>query len=91
MSPKIIPRISRAISAQDEADGLQAVRFSGVANPQNADYSAAVSSPVLSWVPHGVVAALCAAQSQMLKLLLGERTLRAPPEGDHDAHTTEDY
>ena len=27
MTPKIIPCISRAISAQDEADGLPAVRF----------------------------------------------------------------
>jgi hypothetical protein len=34
MSPKVIPCISRAISAQDEADGLPAVRFSGVVNPE---------------------------------------------------------
>ena len=44
--------------------------FSGVVNPDKADYSAAVSSSVSSWVPHGVVAALCCT-CQMLKLLLG--------------------
>ena len=45
MSPKIIPCISRAISAQDEANGLHP-SASGVANPEKADYSAAAPSPV---------------------------------------------
>jgi hypothetical protein len=90
MTPKITPCISRAIPAQDETDGLPAVRFSGVENPEKADYSAGVSSSVWSWAPHGAVAALCCCTKSNAQTPVWGRTLRAPPEGDHhDARTTD--
>ena len=59
--------------------------FSGVANPEKADYSAAVSSSVSSWAPHGVVAAFCCCTKSNAQTPAWGRTLRAPPEGDDDA------
>jgi len=86
MLPKIIPCISRAISAQDEAGGLPSA--SGVANPEKADYSAAASSPVPSWAPHGVFAALSCCTKSNAQTPAWGRTLRAPPEGDHHGPAT---
>jgi hypothetical protein len=59
--------------------------LSGVANPEKADYSAAASSPVSLWAPHGVIAALCCCTKSNAQTPAWGRKLRAPPEGDDDA------
>ena len=89
MTPKIIPCISRAILAQDEADGLPAVRLQAWQIQRKRTIrrqSLPRSRPGrrTAQLPH-----FAAAQSQMLKLPLGGRTLGAPPEGDHHARTTD--